>query len=55
MQQYELIRSSRKTLAIELRPGGRVIVRAPLYTPRFVIDRAVAARDGAAASSKDAP
>ena len=28
MQPYELIRSGRRTLALELR-GGRVIVRAP--------------------------
>ena len=46
MQQYELIRSNRKTLAIELRRDGRVIVRAPRFTPRFLIDRAVAEREG---------
>lgn len=33
MQPYELIRSGRRTLALELR-GGRVIVRAPYRTPR---------------------
>lgn len=45
MREYELIRSSRKTLAIELRRDGRVIVRAPRLLPRRVIDRAVAARE----------
>lgn len=42
MQPYELIRSGRRTLALELR-GGRVIVRAPYRTPRATIDRFVAA------------
>lgn len=41
--EYTLIRSKRRTLAIELRPGGEVIVRAPLRLPRAVIDRTVAA------------
>ena len=31
MQPYELIRSGRRTLALEVR-GGRVIVRAPYRT-----------------------
>ena len=33
MQPYELIRSGRRTLALEVR-GGRVIVRAPYRTPQ---------------------
>ena len=41
MQPYELIRSGRRTLALELR-GGRVIVRAPYRTPQATIDRFVA-------------
>ena len=42
MQPYELIRSGRRTLALELR-GGRVIVRAPYRTSQAAIDRFVAA------------
>lgn len=42
MQPYELIRSGRCTLALELR-GGRVIVRAPYRTSQAAIDRFVAA------------
>ena len=41
MQPYELIRSGRRTLALEVR-GGRVIVRAPYRTPQATIDRFVA-------------
>ena len=41
MQPYELIRSGRRTLALELR-GGRVIVRAPYRTSQATIDRFVA-------------
>ena len=42
MQPYELIRSGRRTLALEVR-GGRVIVRAPCRASQAVIDRFVAA------------
>lgn len=42
MQPYELIRSGRRTLALELR-GGRVTVRAPYRTSQAAIDRFVAA------------
>ena len=38
--EYELIRSNRKTIAIQIR-NAKVIVRAPKYTPRFTIDRFV--------------
>lgn len=41
MQPYELIRSGRRTLALEVR-GGHVIVRAPYRTPQATIDRFVA-------------
>ena len=40
MQSYELIRSGRRTLALEVR-GGRVIVRAPYRASQAVIDRFV--------------
>ena len=30
MEPYELIRSRRKTLALEITPDGRLLVRAPL-------------------------
>ena len=42
MQSYELIRSGRRTLALEVR-GGHVIVRAPYRTSQATIDRFVAA------------
>ena len=41
MRDYELIRSSRKTLALEIK-GGSVLVRAPMRTPRKAIERFVA-------------
>ena len=41
MQPYELIRSGRRTLALEVR-CGRVIVRAPYRTSQATIDRFVA-------------
>jgi len=34
-----LVRSKRKTLAIEVRPGQEVIVRAPHRMPRHQIDQ----------------
>ena len=37
--EYELIRSRRKTLAVEIRPDGQVLVRAPLRLPRREIER----------------
>ena len=37
--EYELIRSKRKTLAIEIKQDGRVIVRAPMRTPVRDIER----------------
>ena len=38
MVEYELIRSARKTLALQLKPDGTVLVRAPLRTPRRQIE-----------------
>ena len=37
--KYELIRSKRKTLAIEIKSDGSVIVRAPMRCPRRDIER----------------
>lgn len=45
MYDYELIRSSRRTLSLEIRPGGAVVVRAPLRLSKAQIDRFVAERD----------
>lgn len=41
MTEFELIRSSRKSLALEIR-GEKVIVRAPLRTPMSTIEKFVA-------------
>ena len=38
MEQYELIRSRRKTLALEITPDCRVLVRAPLRLSQARID-----------------
>lgn len=39
--EYELIRSSRKTLSMEIRADGRLIVRAPRRAPKRLIDEFV--------------
>ena len=44
MQAYTLIRSRRKTIAIYIRPGGHVEVRAPLRTPVREIEAFVRAK-----------
>ena len=41
MEHYELIRSRRKTLALEITRACRVVVRAPLSLPQERIDRFV--------------
>lgn len=41
METYELIRSRRKTLALEITREGRVVVRAPQRLPRSTIDEFV--------------
>ena len=46
MIEYELIRSSRKTLALEIKPDGRLIARAPLRMPKAEIDRFVKQKEG---------
>lgn len=43
---YTLIRSRRRTLAIEISRDCRVIVRAPLRIPKAIIDGFVAQRQG---------
>lgn len=42
MQAYKIIRSSRKTVSIEVRPDGSVVVRAPYYARKTEIERIVA-------------
>ncbi|MBO4830850.1 MAG: M48 family metallopeptidase [Oscillospiraceae bacterium] len=44
MMDYELIRSGRHTLAVEIGAGGRVIVRAPRLYPQKKIDRFLESR-----------
>ena len=40
--QYELIRSRRRTLTVEIKPDGSVVVRAPQRFPQREIDRFLA-------------
>ena len=40
--EYELIRSDRRTLALQMKPDGAVVVRAPRRTAKRTIDRFVA-------------
>lgn len=42
MIEYELVRSKRKTLAVQVTREGRVIVRAPLRLAKYRIKRFVA-------------
>lgn len=41
--EYEIIRSKRKTLSLEVTRGARVVVRAPANCPRETIERFVSA------------
>lgn len=43
---YELIRSSRKTLSIEVNREGRVLVRAPIRYPKGQIEAFLAQKEG---------
>ena len=36
--EYELIRSRRRSLALQLKPDGTVLVRAPLRAPKWQIE-----------------
>ncbi len=38
MEPYELIRSRRRTLALEIKPDGRLIARAPMRMPKWQIE-----------------
>ena len=50
MVEYELVRSKRKTLAVQVTREGRVIVRAPLRWQKYRIERFVASiRTGSSA------
>lgn len=44
MMDYTLLRSRRRTLAIEVTRDGRVLVRAPLHTPQKTIDEFLTCR-----------
>lgn len=44
MIRYELIRSDRKTIAIQIKGDGRIIVRAPHRVPKEVIQQFVDAK-----------
>ena len=36
--EYQLIRSRRRTLGLQLKPGGTILVRAPLRAPKWQIE-----------------
>ena len=38
MMEYELIRSRRRSLALQLKQDGTVLVRAPLRVPKWQIE-----------------
>ncbi|MBR6258591.1 MAG: M48 family metallopeptidase [Oscillospiraceae bacterium] len=41
MSDYEIIRSARRSIALNINPDGTVTVRAPLFMPEFLIKRFV--------------
>ncbi len=45
MREYRLIRSKRRTVALEIRPDGALWVRAPRWVPRALIEREIVARE----------
>ena len=45
MEKYELIRSNRKTIAIQIKGDGRVIVRAPLRMSKPVIQQFITQKE----------
>lgn len=45
MREYGLLRSRRKTLALELKKDGTLLVRAPMRLAKREIDRFVAAHE----------
>ena len=46
MLTYRLVRSSRRTLALEISAEGELIARAPRRLPREAVDRFVASKEG---------
>ena len=44
--EYELIRSDRKTLAVQIRPDGRVVVRAPRRMNKARIEAFIREKEG---------
>lgn len=46
MQKYELIRSNRKTIAIQIKGDGQVIIRAPLRMSKYDIQQFIAQKEG---------
>ncbi|MFH2085616.1 MAG: YgjP-like metallopeptidase domain-containing protein [bacterium] len=38
---YTLIRARKRTLSLQVRPSGELIARAPLFLPKFLIDKFV--------------
>lgn len=46
MEKYELIRSNRKTIAIQIKGDGQVIIRAPLRMSKFDIQQFIAQKEG---------
>lgn len=38
MTEYEILRSNRRTISLEVRPDGRVLIRAPRTMPKKEID-----------------
>lgn len=43
--EYSLKRARRRTLSLQVDRGGELVVRAPLYYPRFLIDQFVESKD----------
>ena len=44
--EYEIVRSDRRSIAIEIKPDGRVLVRAPRRLSAAAIDRFVKSKEG---------
>ena len=44
--EYELIRSNRKSLAVQIKPDGSVVVRAPMRYPKRDIERFLIEKSG---------
>jgi len=46
MEKYEVIRSNRKTMAIQIKGDGQVIVRAPMRMSKATIQQFIAQKEG---------